>query len=252
VEVPWFDGDLRSPAERLAAHLSPRTVAIYVNSPHNPTGGLISAAEQQAIAAFAREHGLWIWSDEVYARLQYAGEASPMADFAPERTFSVYSFSKAYGLAGNRCGYVIGPADPPVMLELRKAATHSFYSTPTAAQVSSAIALEQGEGWLEEARQSYAAVGREAARRLGLSPPKGGTFLFLDVRASLDESGIHGLLLRCVDRGLILAPGDACGAQYGHCLRLCFTSAPPEQVLRGVELLAQMLNRSPGLGKEFG
>jgi N-succinyldiaminopimelate aminotransferase len=194
-----------------------------------------------ALAEWARRHHLWILADEVYEDLLYEGEHCYARPLAPERTLAAHSFSKAYGMAGNRCGYMVGPEG--VMLELRKVATHTFYSTPTASQLAALAALgDGGRRWLESARAQYGDTGRRAAERLGLLPPQGSTFLFFDVADRLDERGLPGFLEDCVDRGLFLAPGSSFGPYPTH-VRLCFTAAPPEVVLRGVEVLAELLGR---------
>jgi aspartate/methionine/tyrosine aminotransferase len=85
-------------------------------------------------------------------------------------------------------------------------------------------------------------VGEKAAARLGEPAPQGSTFLFLDVASALDERGLPGLLDRCAERGVLVAPGPSFGP-FPHHIRVCFTCAPPEVVLRGVEALAQVLGR---------
>jgi N-succinyldiaminopimelate aminotransferase len=147
-------------------------------------------------------------------------------------------------MAGNRCGHVVGPRE--VMAELRKVSTHSFYSTPTASQLAAeAVLAGPGREWIAHARESYQAAGRQAAERLGVPPPEGSTFLFLDVADRLDERGLGGLLEACVERGLFVAPGPSFGPYPTH-IRLCFTAAPPDVVARGVEALAAVLGRSSG------
>ena len=99
-----------------------------------------------------------------------------MHTLAPERTFSSFSFSKAYGMAGNRCGFVVGPK--AMMKYAQKISTHSFYSTPTAAQLAAHAALttQAGRDWVNTARVRYAELGQWAAKRLGVPQPDGGTF----------------------------------------------------------------------------
>jgi DNA-binding transcriptional MocR family regulator len=80
------------------------------------------------------------------------------------------------------------------------------------------------------------------AARLGLEAPLGSTFLFFDVAEHLDETGLEGFLERCVDRGLLLAPGPSFGPYPTH-VRLCFTAAPPDVIERGVEALAPLIGR---------
>ena len=131
------------------------------------------------------------------------------------------------------------PRSPSV----RKATVHHYYSACTASQLAAAAVMERGQPWLTAAVQHYEDAGRRAADRLGLPHPQGGTFLFVDVQSSLDERGLQGFLEDCIDRGLILAPGSSCGADFGGYVRVCFTSAPPEVVERGVEVLAELIGR---------
>ena len=145
----------------------------------------------EALAAWAQREDLWILADEVYEDYSYDAEHTYCRPLAPERTFAAHSFSKAYGMAGNRCGYIVGPAE--AMPQLRKIGMHSFYSTPTAAQIA-ALRVLQGPGpsWIAQVRESYRAAGERAAARLGIAPPEGSTFLFLDVADRLDERGLGG------------------------------------------------------------
>jgi len=249
VQVPFYDQvglgaeGASQVAELLGAAITDRTVAIYVNTPNNPTGRVVDEQVLRAVADFARLHDLWLWSDEVYETYAFAGPHVPMADLAPERTFSAFSFSKAYGMAGNRCGYLVGPDEGDAMAEVRKVSTHTFYSAPTASQLAGARALEDGAQWLARARGLYQKAGNDAADALGVPRPEGGTFLFLNVADRLDERGLRGFLEDCIDRGLVLAPGSSCGEAYGHFVRLCFTSAAPDVVARGVDKLCALLGR---------
>jgi N-succinyldiaminopimelate aminotransferase len=243
VDVPFF-GAVDSPetaVEAVRAKKTGRTVALYLNTPSNPTGRTIPRSWIEALVAWARSENLWILADEVYEDYVYAGEHTRVRPLAPERTFAVHSFSKAYGMAGNRCGHVLGPAEG--VAELRKIGVHSFYSTPTASQIA-ALRVLQGPGaeWIANARRLYQEAGNHAAERLGLDPPQGSTFLFLDVADHLDERGLDGFLADCVDRGLFAAPGPSFGPYPTH-IRICFTAAPPDVVGRGVEVLAGLLGR---------
>ena len=243
VAVP-FIGEVDSPetaVERVRRFLSERTAALYVSTPNNPTGVVLPRAWIEALVDWAVGQRLWIVSDEVYEDYVYRGSHTYARALAPERTFSAHSFSKAFGMAGNRCGYVVGPAG--AMGEPCKVSTHAFYSTPTASQVAAERALDgRGDAWIAGIRDSYEQAGRHGAGRLGLEPPAGSTFLFLDVADRLDDRGLLGLLEDCADRGLFLAPGPSFGPYPTH-VRLCFTCAPPEAVARGVAHLAELLGR---------
>jgi len=233
--------DAEGMIEAVEGRRTARTVALYLSTPNNPSGRLLPRPWVEALVEWARRHGLWLISDEVYDLMVYGGEHVRALPLAPERTFLAQSFSKSYGMAGNRCGYVVGPR--AVMRELRKVSTHTFYATPTAAQAAAAIALAgPGDAWAERARAQYADTARRAAARLGLPAPAGSTFLFLDAARVLDGRGLDGLLERCADRGLLLAPGPSFGP-YPTCVRLCYTAVEPGRALRGVEVLAELLGR---------
>jgi len=243
VSVPLI-GAADSPETALAvvqSHLTEKTVAIYWNTPNNPSGKVIPRAWIEALVDFAKQEDLWILPDEVYEDYVYGGEHFYSRPLAPERTFSIHSFSKAYGMAGNRCGYTIGPEEK--MAQVRKVSTHTFYSTPTAAQIAARRALGgPGDQWVAAAKKKYFAIGRETAERLAVDQPEGSTFLFLDVRNRLGEDGLLGFLSTCVDHGLLLAPGPSFGPYPTH-VRLCYTAAPPDVTARGVGVLADLLKR---------
>jgi N-succinyldiaminopimelate aminotransferase len=225
--------------ELLQRSRSARTVALYLNTPNNPTGRVLPRAWVEALAAWAAAHDLWILADDVYEDYVFRGEHVYTRALHPERTFSAHSFSKAFGMAGNRCGFVVGPES--ITGELRKVSTHSIYSTPTASQIAASRALDgRGDAWVEQVRGRYQELGDRAAARLGVEPPEGSTFLFLDVAERLDERGMIGFLEDCAERGLFLAPGPSFGPYPTH-VRICFTSAEPAVVGRGVEALASML-----------
>ena len=226
---------------RLEAAVTSRTVAVYVNTPSNPTGVVFPRAWLEALVAFARAHDLWILADEVYDRYVFEGDHVYTRPLAPERTVAAYSFSKAFGMAGYRAGFLAGPSD--VLAEAKKVSTHTYYSTPTPAQVVGQRALEgAADAWVANAKASYAQAGREAAARLGVPSPGGGTFLFVDAAESLDDRGVGGLLEDVVSEGLFVAPGASFGPFPTH-VRLCFTAAAPDVVQRGVDVLARRLGR---------
>lgn len=243
VDVPFF-GVADSPesaTEAVAAALTPRSVALYVNTPSNPTGRVVPRAWLEALVDLARRHDLWLLFDEVYEDYVYRGEHVPGLSLAPERSFAVHSFSKAYGMAGNRVGYVAGPATP--VAEALKLSTHTVYAAPTASQLAALRILEgAGDAWVAGTREAYRELGEATADRLGVARPEGSTFLFVDAASRLDERGLTGFLEDAADRGLLLAPGPSFGPCPSH-VRVCYTSAPPEVVRAGVEVLASLLGR---------
>ncbi len=246
VDVPVLGVEGADSADELVARLERRaggrTTALYLGSPSNPSGAVLHRPALEALAGWARRRGLWLIADEVFADFVYAGDGPGSAlALAPERTFVLRSFSKSHGMAGNRCGWVVGPL--PAMGEVAKASTQLAYAAPTGAQLAALAALgEAGDAWLDAARRQYRATGARVAARLGAAAPQGATFLFLDAAGSLAGADLAPLLRRCAARGLLLAPGPSFGPYPTH-VRLCFSAAPPEVVERGAELLAELLGR---------
>ena len=241
VEVPFYDrvDSAQTAVEAVRERASERTVALYVSTPSNPTGVVLPEEWLASLAELARECDWWLLSDEVYEDYVYRGEHVSLGPLAPERTISIFSFSKAYGMAGNRVGYLVAP--PSLVHEAHKIGTHTFYHAGTPSQLAALAALERGHDWIAEARELYRRAGESAASALGQPPPGGSTFLFLDVDAALDERGIDGFLTDCFEDGVLVAPGASSGHDYASWVRLCYTSAPPDQVEVAVAALAKRL-----------
>ncbi|MGE0786074.1 MAG: pyridoxal phosphate-dependent aminotransferase [Sandaracinaceae bacterium] len=248
VEVPFFDRfrdpDFDAEAE-LERRITDRTAAIYVNTPHNPTGRILDDQTVAAIARVAERHDLWILSDEVYEELYFYGTPpTPVwarADYQL-RTVAVHSMSKAYGLAGSRVGWAHGPHD--AMAAIRAVQTFTTYCATKPLQLGAARALEEGAEWLGAARAQYRELGERTADALGIDRPDGGTFVFFDVASHLrDGEDALGWLERCLDAGVLLTPGTACGVDYATWVRLCFTSVPPEDLTAALALLRPLVGR---------
>lgn len=247
VEVPFFDriDDPNFDAEAaLEAAVTERTAAIYVNTPHNPTGRILPDPIVAAIARVAERHQLWILADEVYEELYFGAPPTPVwarADYQT-RCVAVHSMSKGYGLAGSRVGWAHGPA--AAMKAIRGVQTFATYCAPRPLQLGAARALREGAGWLSDARRAYEQAATMTAQALGIPKPDGGTFVFIDASAHLRQGeDIVGLLERCLAAGVLLTPGAASGKDYGTWVRLCFTSVPPEDLAQALERLAPILGR---------
>lgn len=241
VEVPFYDrvDSAEAALRAVEARAGDRAVALYVSTPSNPTGRVLPGEWLEALAEWARRRDLWLLSDEVYEDFVYRGEHVSMGRFAPERTVTVFSFSKAYGMAGNRVGYLVGP--PSLVEQAHKVGVHTFYHAPTAGQLAARAALDGGADWLRRAGEAYRAAGQDAARVLGIPPPEGSCFLFLDVGSRLDPRGMQGFLEDCLEDGVVLAPGASSGRDYASFVRLCYTAAPPAAVAEAVRRLARRL-----------
>lgn len=239
VEVPFYDRvtSLADAVQSIRERVGPRTVGLYVSTPSNPTGRVLPGEWLQAIAALARELDLWLISDETYENYVFSGRHESVGRWAPERTITAFTFSKAYGMAGTRVGYLCGPQD--ILAATAKVHTHALYCAPRPAQEAALVALREGDAWIAKAKRHYQAAGVDAARVLGLPAPEGSTFLFLDVRER--PEGVMGLLESLVQRGMLLAPGASFGQEYASHVRLCFTAAPPEEVATAVRVLRGVL-----------
>jgi N-succinyldiaminopimelate aminotransferase len=240
LDEPGFD-----PVAAIEAALTPRTCAIYLNTPHNPTGRVLSERAIAGIAQLAEQHRLWIISDDVYEDVWFGAHEPPSLFARPDlaaRTIATHSVSKAYALAGARVGYTHGPRE--VMDVIRGVQTFYSYCAPRPMQFGAALALEQGDEWLVNMRTLYGRAGRMAARALEIPEPEGGTFLFFDLKPFMRPSeGLTEVLERCLDGGVMLTPGTACGTDYGTWARLCFTTVPEAELEAALACLRAVLFR---------
>ena len=229
----------------LEAAVTPRTVALYMNSPHNPTGRVLSSDEAAAFARVAQRHDLWVISDEVYEDLWF-GDSPPEPLWARDDLFDraivVHSLSKAYGYAGARVGYAHGPL--VVMKAIRATQTFQVYCSPRPMQLGAAKVLTHGDAWLAETRELYKAAAYATAHAFGVSPPAGGTFQFVDVSRWLpaDAEDATPFLYRCLDEaGVLLTPGAASGDAYKKWVRVCFTSVAPHVLAEALDKVGALL-----------
>jgi N-succinyldiaminopimelate aminotransferase len=242
VQIPLYDrlDDPTFDAEAaFEAACTERTVAIYLNSPHNPTGRVMPPGVRDAAIAVARRHDLWVFSDETYEDL-YFGPTPPAPLWTHpdlrDRTFAIHSMSKGYAMAGARVGFIHGP--PGGMAAVRAAQTFTTYCAPRPMQLAAARALDQGDAWLASARAAYKRAADRAASVLGLAPIEGGTFLFMDVGAVIGEaSDCMPFLERCIDAGVVLTPGLASGDAYATWVRVCFSSLPFDEFAQAVDVV---------------
>jgi aspartate/methionine/tyrosine aminotransferase len=233
VEVP-LDADSAGwhlDLERIAAAITPRTRAIFVNSPSNPTGWTASVEDLRGVLSLARAFGLWIVADEIYGRFVYdtapriAGRAPSFRDVtsADERILFVQTFSKNWAMTGWRVGWLEAPAALGEVIE--NLIQYSSSGTPVFAQRAAVAALADGEGFLAD-QIARAAEGRAIVRRLTstgrilLPAPAGAFYAFLKIHGVEDS---RTMAFRLIDEANVgLAPGDAFGAAGAGYLRLCF------------------------------
>src|SRR5207249_1558392 len=143
--------------DELRRLITPRTKLLILNSPHNPTGGVLAAEQIGEIAQLAQEHDLWVLSDEIYGELLYEGRfVSPWAQPGmAERTILLDGFSKTFAMTGWRLGYGIFPR--PLVDGVTKLVTNSVSCTATFTQRAGVEALERRPHEVAEMRRQFAA-----------------------------------------------------------------------------------------------
>ena len=187
--------------------ITPQTRALLVNTPHNPTGLVFSRADLAELATLAREHDLWLISDEVYDEL-YAGERpTSLRELAPERTFTVGSAGKRLEVTGWRVGWILCPPDLAGGLGNVRQVTSFCSPAPLQAAVAEALPLARSQGYYERLRADYAArrvLLSSGLRSLGaqVHEPQGTYFLTAQHPAWTAEALVEG-------GGVAVIPGDA-------------------------------------------
>jgi aspartate aminotransferase len=221
---PLPGGGWRLDPERLFAACDSRTRGIFVNSPSNPTGWVISAEEIAALFAFARRRGLWLVADEVYSRIVYGNRQAPsfLDQAEPEdRLIAVNSFSKNWAMTGWRLGWM------------------------TMLQHAAIAAIRDGESFIEQfvarcrAARDVAIDGLNACRRVEVARPEGAFYAFFRVAGMTDSLAFAKEALRHAKVGL--APGSAFGPMGEGYIRLCF-ARDPRQVGEAVDRLRPLLD----------
>ena len=223
----------------LESRITSKTRAIYINSPHNPTGGVLTRADVEAIAAIAREHRLWLISDEAYEDVLYDGSehVSPASlDGMYERTIPVYTFSKSYAMTGLRLGY-LAARDARLRERMKKALFYTASNVSSVVQYGGVGALEGPQDNIQrfrvelQARRDlfYDGIRQYAAGVLSGAPPRGAFYAFLKIDPSWKppsegaDSVSWAMAEHLIARGRIgCVPGVDFGARGEGYVRFCF------------------------------
>lgn len=218
VEARAEDGFVPDPDE-IAAAATPRTRAIVLNSPSNPTGAVYPREVVERIAQVARERGLWLISDDLYEHLIYEGEFTPVQPLYPEGTLTVHGASKGYALTGWRIGWGVGPT-PLIgaMTRLQGQVTSGANSLAQHATVAALNEVDATAAFQERTRAAYRerrAILHEGLGRLGLTAPMphGAFYVMADLSPIDPDEGVAALrLLEEAHVGVVpgtdfLAPG---------------------------------------------
>ena len=237
----------RMQAADLAARITPRTRAILLNTPHNPTGSVLTRDDVAAIGAVATAHDLWIVSDEVYEELIFGGGsfASPLddADLA-EQTVVMSSISKSHAAPGFRSGWCVGSAEFAERL-LPVAETMLFGNQPFIADMT-ALAVSKPSAVAGDMARRYAARAGLIHRvlhgnHLRVHLPQAGMFTLVDVRAT----GLSGdaFARRLLDEELVaVMPGESFGTTLAGWLRVSLTR-PDEEIAEACRRMAAFAAR---------
>ncbi|MBC3499639.1 pyridoxal phosphate-dependent aminotransferase [Pseudomonas sp. SWRI100] len=209
----------------VAARITPRTRALALNSPHNPSGASLPRSTWEALAELCVAHDLWLISDEVYSELLYEGEhVSPGSlPGMAERTATLNSLSKSHAMTGWRVGWVVG--SPELATHLENLALCMLYGSPDFIQDAAVVALNQPLPALEAMRDAYRQRRDLVCEQLAGCPgvkalkPDGGMFVMVDIR----ETGLSAQAFadRLLDReGVSVLAGEAFGPSAAGHIRL--------------------------------
>lgn len=143
-------------AEQVEEAVTPRTKAIILCSPNNPSGAVLNEKELEEISRVIRKHDLLVLSDEIYAELSYEEKVAPSmaaVNGMKDRTILISGFSKAFAMTGWRLGYTTGPAD--IIQAMTKIHQYTMMCAPTMAQYAALEALHSGRESVQEMKMSY-------------------------------------------------------------------------------------------------
>jgi aspartate/methionine/tyrosine aminotransferase len=232
--------------DRLLGALTPKTRALYLNSPNNPTGWTVTQKELKAILAHCRRHGIWIFSDDAYERLYYGEEgiAPSFLDIssAEDRLIGANTFSKSWLMTGWRLGWLVVP--PSLTADLGKLIEYNTSCAPVFVQRAGVAAIKEGEPVIARTRfrfrkaRDFLVRELQEISRVEVAVPTGTMYAFFKVDGVEDSLAFCKQLVR--DTGLGLAPGSAFGPEGEGFVRWCF-AASEEKLADGVARLKRAL-----------
>lgn len=246
-----MENEFRVTTDQLEAALTPRTRAIVLGYPSNPTGAIMPRECLQPIVDFAVQHNLYLISDEIYDRLTYDGVHTSVASLpgAWDRTILLNGFSKAYAMTGWRLGYVCAPA--PILAALLKIHTYTIMCAPATGQKAAIEALKSGEPAVRDMVGQYNQRRRlivDGLNQAGLDChlPQGAFYAFPSIRRTglTSEEFAERLLF---EEHVAVVPGTAFGlGGEGHIRCSYATSlAKIEEALHRIGRFVRKLNTPP-------
>lgn len=211
--------------EEWARLVTPRTRAVIVNSPSNPLGHVFGEEVLRGILRFAREHDLWVISDEVYEYFTYGKDHVSIASLdEDERVLSVFSLSKTYAMTGVRVGYLVVPRSMVPTMSTVQEAMVSCVSTP--GQHAALAAITGPQDAVSVARSHYRENGAAAAqlldeRGIRYLTPDGAFYLWVDLSFASQGDVAAWAERFLLEQRVAVAPGSAFGASGEGWIRVC-------------------------------
>ncbi len=248
VAVPTYVKDnFQVTAETIEAAITPKTKAILLGYPNNPTGAVMTREVMMQVTAVAEQHDLLIISDEIYDRLVYGIEhvCVPALPGMRERTVLLGGFSKDYAMTGWRIGYACAPAE--ILAAMRKVHQYTIMSAPTTGQAAALAALTtEGDRYVEEMRQEYDRRRRlivDGFNTLGMDcfEPRGAFYAF----PSIAKTGMSSddFAMRLLDEEEVaMVSGDAFGASGAGFVRASYATAY-EKIEEALNRLERFMRR---------
>ena len=219
----------RQTPDQLRSAITPRTKALVLPFPCNPTGGIMDREDLEAIAQVLRGTDIMVVSDEIYAELTYGQHHVSLANLPDmyERTLVVNGFSKSHAMTGWRMGYVCGPA--PIVKQMLKLHQFGIMSAPTTSQYAAIEAMRNGDHDIEKMRDEYDGRRRylvEGLRRIGLPcfEPRGAFYVFPDIRPTglSSEEFCERFLM---EEKVAVIAGNAFGPSGEGFVRCCYATS---------------------------
>jgi aminotransferase len=223
------EDDFQVTAAMIEKAITPKTKALLIGYPNNPTGAVMTRVRLMEIASLAEKHDLLVISDEIYDRLVYGIEHVCFAVLPKmrERTITLGGFSKDYAMTGWRIGYAGGPAD--IIGAMRKVHQYTIMSAPTTGQMAAVEALSTGEEYVRKMVGEYDRRRKlivNGLNTLGLDcfEPRGAFYAFPSIeRSGMDENEFADRLLQ--EEAVAVIPGSAFGESGKGFVRMAYATA---------------------------
>jgi aspartate/methionine/tyrosine aminotransferase len=243
------DKDFRFDFDELHSLVTDRTRMIILNSPHNPTGGVLTLEDLEGIAHIAKDHDIVVLADEIYGRLVYEGEQHSIAKLPgmAERTIVLDGFSKSYAMTGWRMGYAIVP--PALVDAYSKLIINSISGTSAFQQVAAAEALNGPQDSVDamaaefRARRDLVVAGLNKIPGISCRMPSGAFYAFPNVSGTgMSGSQLAERLL--YEGGVCVLSGTAFGKVSPDHIRISYANSQ-ENLRRALERIEEVVSKVP-------